>query len=332
MKDRINGSHLKRAHQIDILEYQRLYPEADLGTYRVNDFECKECGEVIKGSSENVWKHIHYKHGYKDIHEYNHVYEKKLCKCGCGKYTLYSNARKMFNDYIKGHYVVWNKDMTKNTHPGVKKISDSNKGKKLSPDHKRQLLELIKRLSNDPEHKKFKYEKTKEAILKKYGVENPFSLDFVKNKIKKTNLKKYGVENVMQNPNIQEKSFKNAKKYDYYVDDIGNKFRMQGYEIYALQYLFELYGKENLVLERKNVPIINYKFKKIKRKYFPDFFVPLHNVIIEIKSTFTYKKDLKKNIEKFKACTKEGYSLLLLVLDSKKKIVKQKIYEPIKTK
>jgi hypothetical protein len=49
-------------------------------------------------------------------------------------------------------------------------------------------------------------EKSVEALYKKYGVKNPFSLKSVKDKIKQTNMERYGVENPMQNQSIKDKS------------------------------------------------------------------------------------------------------------------------------
>ena len=53
--------------------------------------------------------------------------EPKYCECGCGQLC------KIGNRFIKGHNMVgvpgWNKGYTKNTHKGVKKISESHLGK-----------------------------------------------------------------------------------------------------------------------------------------------------------------------------------------------------------
>jgi hypothetical protein len=52
--------------------------------------------------------------------------------------------------------------------------------------------------------------KMKQTNLKKYGVENPFSSNEIKDKIKKTNLEKYGVENPNYSKEILEKKINNC--------------------------------------------------------------------------------------------------------------------------
>ena len=54
----------------------------------------------------------------------------------------------------------------------------------------------------------------KVSFIKKYGVENPFQSDVVKEKIKETTLKNYGVENVAQSKITQDKMRKtNLERY-----------------------------------------------------------------------------------------------------------------------
>ena len=42
-----------------------------------------------------------------------------------------------------------------------------------------------------------------------------------------------------------------------------------------------------------------------KHRYFPDFYIPKDNLIIEVKSTFTYNKELEKNLLK-EQCVKDA--------------------------
>jgi very-short-patch-repair endonuclease len=56
--------------------------------------------------------------------------------------------------------------------------------------------------SNAPEWK----QKVKETNIKKFGVENPFQSDIIKNKIKESNITKYGVENPSQIKGVIEKA------------------------------------------------------------------------------------------------------------------------------
>jgi hypothetical protein len=56
--------------------------------------------------------------------------------------------------------------------------------------------------------------KTKKNNLEKWGVENPFQLEQVKEKIKRTNLEKWGVENPSQNVEINKKIKESISKLD----------------------------------------------------------------------------------------------------------------------
>jgi rubredoxin len=63
--------------------------------------------------------------------------------------------------------------------------------------------------------------KTKKNNLEKWGVENPFQLEEIKEKIKRTNLEKWGVENPSQNQEINKKIKESISKLD--KEEINNK-------------------------------------------------------------------------------------------------------------
>jgi len=68
--------------------------------------------------------------------------------------------------------------------------------------------------SNSNNMQKRRMNTLKNNLNKKYGVDNVFQLDNIKNKIKDTNLKKYGVENPNKNEKIKNKIKQtNLKKY-----------------------------------------------------------------------------------------------------------------------
>jgi NADH:ubiquinone oxidoreductase subunit E len=71
------------------------------------------------------------------------------------------------------------------------------------------------------------YEKIKHNFMNKYGVENPFQLEEVKNKIKKFNIEQYGFDNVSKSSIIKEKkrqTFNNNLLTNLnFISDINNK-------------------------------------------------------------------------------------------------------------
>ena len=50
------------------------------------------------------------------------------------------------------------------------------------------------------------------------------------------------------------------------------------------------------------------------RRYYPDFYIPKENLLVEVKSTYTYLADLDKNILKEQCALKSGFNYKLIVL------------------
>lgn len=91
---------------------------------------------------------------------------------------------------------------------------------------------------------------------------------------------------------------------------------LQGYEPIVATYLEEC-GKlvaQDIIAGKGDVPHIRYDYEGKLRTYFPDFYLPNHNLLIEVKSTYTYEKNEEQTNAKCAACLASGYSILLLVL------------------
>lgn len=145
------------------------------------------------------------------------------------------------------------------------------------------------------------YTKLKKILLSRYGVDNAANVKGVNiEKRKSTNLSKYGVEHAMQNSDIFTKMFRNRKK-------IGELYYDSSYELQFIKYCLE----GNIKIE--NIKGIRYVFENVDRIYYPDFYLPEYNLIIEIKSTWTYNYAVNKNIAKMKSCIENGYDFLFIV-------------------
>jgi hypothetical protein len=107
-------------------------------------------------------------------------------------------------------------------------------------------------------------------------------------------------------------SFKN------YIMPSGKIIRIQGYEYIALDELVKIYKEEEMITERSKIPIFNYILKGQILRYYPDIYIQSQNIIIEVKSTWTYKKNLIKNILKSLAVKKSGYNFEMWIYDYKK--------------
>lgn len=75
---------------------------------------------------------------------------------------------------------------------------------------------------------------------------------------------------------------------------------------------------ENKGFNNKNIPVIDYFYENNKiHKYYPDIYIPLDNLIIEVKSTWTYKKDKNKNTIKKLTYKNNGYDFQFWIFDKK---------------
>lgn len=143
------------------------------------------------------------------------------------------------------------------------------------------------------------------TTLSNYGVENPSQSKIVKNKKCKTSFKNYGVNHPLQNINIFEKGQKTAFKRHKYKNV--NIWYQSSYELDFLEKYYEKYK------DIQRAPTIRYKFEDKQHIYYPDFFIDKLNLIIEIKSDYTYNRYLNKNIEKQKSCLKQGYNFIFII-------------------
>ena len=68
--------------------------------------------------------------------------------------------------------------------------------------------------------------------------------------------------------------------------------------------------------KRSEMPKIMYKLNDKEHRYFPD--ICINNKIYEVKSVYTLKADLAKNIAKMNACIELGYDFQFMVYNVKK--------------
>ena len=167
-------------------------------------------------------------------------------------------------------------------------------------------------------------EKIKQTCLEKYGVEYSSQSHESRDKVKQTCLEKYGVENHMQNSEIAERASKSAYNLKDYTYPSGKVIKCQGYEPFALNILISdhFIAEEDIVTSRKEVPEIWYKYSDNKdHRYYVDIFIKSLNKFIEVKSTWTYKKNMEK-VELTKNTVKEkGFLYECWVFDGKGNIV-----------
>jgi Uma2 family endonuclease len=145
-----------------------------------------------------------------------------------------------------------------------------------------------------------------EDLLFKYGVNNVSKLLDIKKKKEETCFKNYGVKNPSQNSTIFKKQLLSSYKIVYYNEEL---FSQGSYELDFLNYC----GKNNIIDIISNGPSLEYELNSKKHIYHADFFIEKYNLIIEIKSSYTYNYDLDKNIAKREYSEKLGYKFLFVI-------------------
>lgn len=147
-------------------------------------------------------------------------------------------------------------------------------------------------------------------------------LSATKERKKETVLKNYGVENPMQDPGIYEKSNVNGYKFRSYTTRGKTFHQLQGYEPQGIDYLIENMGISASEIESgRKVPQVHYKFENKNKTYYPDLYVKNKNLLVEIKSDYTYNQNLELNKAKREASLKSGFDHLTIIFDSKLNII-----------
>lgn len=158
------------------------------------------------------------------------------------------------------------------------------------------------------------------GLQNKYGITNVFQLpesiekrkkSFVdkaveiREKTKETCKKRYGAEHPNKNGDMLEKNQKYKTK-SMIID--GNIILFQGYENVAWKILLEQYNSNDIISKKGEMPEILYTHENKQKRYFPDFYIPIKNLIIEVKSTWTIKKYYEINQLKKQACINYGFN------------------------
>jgi hypothetical protein len=122
---------------------------------------------------------------------------------------------------------------------------------------------------------------------------------------------------IIRNMNLSEGFQENALKKNYrnknYILPSGRMIQVMGYEDHFLDFVFgnNILKEEDFSFDRGFRIKISDKGKHIH--YYPDFHIPKFNMIIEIKSKYTYENQKKLNNLKIKKSKSKGYITILIV-------------------
>lgn len=114
-----------------------------------------------------------------------------------------------------------------------------------------------------------------------------------------------------------------ALAFKDYTYPSGKVVQVQGYEPIYHDVLVECgLSEDEIVVGIENVPIIPYPFEGKGHMYFPDIYLPRYNMIVEIKSDYTYERHKEKTHCKIEATRQQGYIARLVVYNQKGECVK----------
>lgn len=128
----------------------------------------------------------------------------------------------------------------------------------------------------------------------------------------------------LKTPDYKEESIckTTAYKYKKYIMPSGKIINYQGYENLALDELIKIYKEDDIENERHKVPTIVYIKNNKQYNYYPDIYIKSKNLIVEVKSDWTYKKQLIENILKALFVRKSGFNYEIWIYKKdKQKIV-----------
>lgn len=236
-----------------------------------NVFQLKDIKEKSKETKEKLYKNKNYN---------NREKSKKTCL------EKYGFEYPLLNEEIKNKL---NKTCLINY--GVKSYMSTDDFRNISSEFFNKNKHII-------------LEKTKSTNIERYGVENVFQCEEIKDKIKETNLERYGVEYPAQNEIIFLKTQKSRFKIEKYKN---SDIYSQG--SYEKDFLEKFYDK----VEIKRAKSFIYNFNENEHYYHPDYYLPEFNLIVEIKSKYIYELELNQNTLKQQACLKEGYNYLFVI-------------------
>lgn len=223
--------------------------------------------------------------------------------------TAEIRTRKTIETNLKNHGVE-----STNSLQSVKDKKKSNYLEKHGVDHQLKRSDIAASVSKkNSENAKERLAKSHITNLEKYGCENPSSNADVQAKRTETMIERFGVENCSQNAEIHEKKMKSSYLAHDYTLPSGKIIRVQGGEGEAIDILLKTYAENDMVFSDGNRPTVIYDLNGVNHYYFPDIYIPKENLIIEVKSKYTYEHNRTMTEAKRAGCIKSGYNYRFMI-------------------
>ena len=283
---------------------------------------CLICGKILKNFN-SLNNHIRGNHKNYNSKKYYDEFIKKplenICDLdGCDNQTKFINMRSGYRKYCCVAHV--NKSLNHR-----KAVSNRFMNK---PEMLLSVQKTLRKRNSDVEYQKRVQSIRRETIKKRYNMSSSEfhrvkAFEQWKNKTDKERkeIGKKILETKKKNGTLyQFDNFKNSWKE---IEIFGEIKKVQGFEPIVLEYLTKYFDfSSNDLFVGKDVPRFDYIYKDGKiHKYFPDIYLKNYRLIIEVKSTWTYKIFDKYEVKK-KSVLDAGYNFLCFVVSDNQKIRK----------
>jgi hypothetical protein len=274
------SQHISKIHKIDKKKYYDLYFKKDM------EGICPICGNETQYSGN--WQRGYIK------------YCSKKCK-SIG--VIIEMEKSCFKKYG-----VKNANKTKEVRDKIKKTCEKKYNSPCSMQNKEiQRSIRIKNLENLGVELPFQsreiQKKSKNTMELKYGG-NTFKSPDLRKKYLKTMNERYNSSYTNQNELLFKKNQLSGLRLKQFKD---TNIHYQG--SYELDFLEHYYDKLNI----KRSKSIKYKINESNHIYFPDFYIPELNLIIEIKNSYLAKRDKLKLSAKKYAVLKKGFNFIMII-------------------
>ena len=286
--------HLPR-HKISIEEYYIKWLKED------DEGFCKICGIPLHFKNLK----IKYKKTCSKICELK--YKQKICYDKYGVYN-YLSAKDIRHKIKQTNIKKYGTEVPSKTNI-VKQHAKENNIKKYGVENVYQVEKIknkckktkLERYGNE----KFRNpDKTKITNLKRYGSISPLQNKRIQEKTKITMNLKYGVDHQSQNASIHHRQMKSGKRIKIYENT--NLWYQGSYE---LDFIKNFYNK----IEIKRATSIKYSYQNKEKIYHPDFYIPVLNLIVEIKNSYYANRDKLQIEAKKQGTVNNGYNYILII-------------------
>ena len=269
---------------------------------------CINCGNKFKTLNKEKKfcnRHCYMLHRWKDSE-----YANKLKEVLIPIFASSGYKEKIHNSSVE----MWQK-------PGFKEdMSNLHKERLSSKEAREKLAEIAKIVQNRPgqREKNSDYQKQYNKIHPEKGNMHSITMKEKWNDIEfKEKMINLACEK-WKDPEYAVKIFKKHGNYKDYVFPSGKTVRVQGYEPDVLDLLLQSFEEDDLVVGLKNIineiGQIHYTFNNATRTYYPDIYIKSQNLVIEVKSQWTYNMEKEKNEAKRLACLEKGLNFEFIIL------------------